>query len=196
MQAIANIAKAVCRVNGKDCGKAAELGSGSRERAKGMAKIAAKLQNWMAVHRGSSRESAKRQGYGNQERNWDKSKISEGNGMGKRERARKSSAERTRMRRRSRQNKSSMACISLIVLMLVGVMSVQIVSAYSRNQSYQAQEEELEAQLESEKARKKELEEYKKYVNTKEYIEQVAKAKLGLVYPNEVIYKEKEDSGK
>ena len=80
--------------------------------------------------------------------------------------------------------------------MLVGVMSVQIVSAYSRNQSYQAQEEELEAQLESEKARKKELEEYKKYVNTKEYIEQVAKAKLGLVYPNEVIYKEKEDSGK
>ena len=64
--------------------------------------------------------------------------------MGKRERARKSSAERTRMRRRSKQNKSSMVCISLIVLMLVGVMSVQIVSVYGRNQSYQAQEEELQ----------------------------------------------------
>ncbi len=116
--------------------------------------------------------------------------------MGKRERARKSSAERTRMRRRSKQNKSSMVCISLIVLMLVGVMSVQIVSVYGRNLSYQAQEEELQAQLETEQSRQKELEEYKKYVNTKEYIEQVAKTKLGLVYPNEVIYKEKEDAGK
>ena len=100
------------------------------------------------------------------------------------------------MRRRSKQNKSSVVCISLIVLMLVGVMSIQIVSVYGRNQSYQAQEEELQSQLESEQARQKELEEYKKYVNTKEYIEQIAKTKLGLVYPNEVIYKEKEGSGK
>lgn len=116
--------------------------------------------------------------------------------MGKRERARKSSAERTRMRRRSKQNKSSVICISFIVLMLVGVMSIQIVSVYGRNQSYRAQEEELQSQLDSEQARQKELEEYKKYVNTKEYIEQIAKTKLGLVYPNEVIYKEKEGSGK
>ncbi len=50
--------------------------------------------------------------------------------------------------------------------------------------------------METEQSRQKELEEYKKYVNTKEYIEQVAKTKLGLVYPNEVIYKEKEDAGK
>lgn len=89
-----------------------------------------------------------------------------------------------------------MVCITLIVLMLVGVMSVQIVSVYGRNQAYQAQEAELEAQLESEKARKKELKEYEKYINTKEYIEEVAKTKLGLVYSNEVIFKEKEASGK
>ncbi len=112
--------------------------------------------------------------------------------MSKRERARKSSAERTRLRRRKKQNKSSMVCITLIVLMLVGVMSVQIVSVYGRNQTYQAQE----AELESEKARKEEIKEYEKYINTKEYIEQVAKTKLGLVYPNEVIFKENEASQK
>ncbi len=116
--------------------------------------------------------------------------------MGKRERARKSSAERTRMRRRRKQNKSSMICITLIVLTLTGVMSVQIISVYEKNQSYLDQETELQAQLESEEQRKKELKEYEKYVNTKEYIEQVAKTKLGLVYSNEIIFKEKKSSGK
>ena len=111
--------------------------------------------------------------------------------MGKREKARRSSAERTRMRRRKKQNKSSMVCITLIVLMFVGVLSVQIISVYGRNQSYQVQEEELQSQLESQQSRQKELKEYEKYVTTREYIEQVAKTKLGLVYPNEIIFKEK-----
>ena len=111
--------------------------------------------------------------------------------MGKREKARRSSAERTRMRRRKKQNKSSMVCITLIVLMFVGVLSVQIISVYGRNQSYQVQEEELQSQLESQQSRQKELKEYEKYVTTREYIEQVAKTKLGLVYPNEIIFKDK-----
>lgn len=110
--------------------------------------------------------------------------------MEKRERARKSSAERTRMRRRRKQNKSSMICITLVVLTLIGVMSVQIVSVYNGNQSYKAQEAELQAQLKSEQQRREELKEYEQYVNTKEYIEQIAKTKLGLVYSNEIIFKE------
>lgn len=89
-----------------------------------------------------------------------------------------------------------MICITLIVLTLIGVMSVQITSVYHKNQSYLTQEAELQAQMESEEQRKEELKEYEKYVNTKEYIEQVAKTKLGLVYPNEIIFKEKKSSGK
>ena len=57
-----------------------------------------------------------------------------------------------------------MICITLIVLTLIGVMSVQIVSVYEKNQSYLVQETELQAQLESEEQRKKELKEYEKYV--------------------------------
>ena len=45
--------------------------------------------------------------------------------------------------------------------------------------------------MESQQSRQKELKEYEKYVTTREYIEQVAKTKLGLVYPNEIIFKEK-----
>lgn len=87
-----------------------------------------------------------------------------------------------------------MVCITLIVLMFVGVLSVQIISVYGRNRSYQEQEEELQAQLESEQTRQEELKEYEKYITTKEYIEQVAKTKLGLVYPNEIIFKEKKSA--
>lgn len=107
--------------------------------------------------------------------------------------ARKAGAQRTRMRRRRKQNKSAVLCISLIAMLLLGVMTVQNLSLYSKRQSYQAREEELQTQLESEEQRQIEMEEYKEYVTTEEYIEQTAKSKLGLVYPNEIIFKEKEE---
>lgn len=98
------------------------------------------------------------------------------------------------MRRKKKQNKSAVLCIALISLMLLGVMSVQIFSLYDRNLTYQVKEEELENQLESEEQRQAELKEYEEYIKTDEYIEQEAKSKLGLVYPDEIIFKEKEPS--
>lgn len=113
--------------------------------------------------------------------------------MEKRSETRRAGAQRTRMRRKRRQNKSAVLYIALISLMLLGVMSVQILSLYGRKQSYQMKEQELQTQLESEQQRQAELEEYEDYVTTEEYIEQTAKTKLGLVNPNEIIFKEKED---
>lgn len=113
--------------------------------------------------------------------------------MEKHKEARRAGAQRNRMRRKGKQNKSAVLCIALIALMLLGVMSVQILSLHDRKQSYQAREEELQTQLESEEQRQIELQEYEEYVTTEEYIEQTAKTKLGLVYPNEIIFKEKED---
>ena len=54
-----------------------------------------------------------------------------------------------------------------------------------------AQEEELIAQIEEEKARTEEIEELEAYVGTEEYVEQIAKDKLGLVYEDEIIFKSK-----
>ncbi len=112
--------------------------------------------------------------------------------MNRREMARKSGAQRTRMRRRRQQNKASMVCITLIVLILTGVTSVQIVSMHRKSQEYQAKETELRDRVAQEEQRKEDLEEYEDFVTTKEYIEQMAKKKLGLVYPNEIIFKEKD----
>ena len=45
----------------------------------------------------------------------------------------------------------------------------------------------LEAKVESEEQRAKDLEELEKYMQTKKYAEEVARGKLGLVYPDEVL---------
>ena len=54
------------------------------------------------------------------------------------------------------------------------------------------EEKRLEAEKEKQLDIKKDIEEKAVYVNTKAYIEDMAK-KLGLVYPDEVIFKPEED---
>lgn len=56
----------------------------------------------------------------------------------------------------------------------------------------QGPQENLQAQLEAESKRADELEDYKVYVKTKEYAEEVAKEKLGLVNPDEILLKPSE----
>ena len=74
---------------------------------------------------------------------------------------------------------------------MIGVMSVQIVNLYKKDQQYIAQEKSLIEQKEAELARQKELEEYEAYMQPQEYIEDTAKSKLGLVYKDEIIFKER-----
>ena len=57
---------------------------------------------------------------------------------------------------------------------------------------YQQKEEELTRKVQDEENRTKELEEYKVYVQTKQYAEEVAKEKLGLVNPDEILLKPKQ----
>lgn len=52
--------------------------------------------------------------------------------------------------------------------------------------------QELESEIEAEKERTETLDMYAKYVNTKQFVELMARNKLGLVYPNEIIFKDEE----
>ncbi len=45
----------------------------------------------------------------------------------------------------------------------------------------------LESQIEQENQRTKDLEELQKYMQTKKFVEEVAKERLGLVYPDEIV---------
>lgn len=94
------------------------------------------------------------------------------------------------MRRRTKSNRLAKLSISTMVILLVVLMSVQIVNLYHKNREYVAKEASLEAQKAAEESRQNELLEYEKYVKTQDYIEDTAQSKLGLVYEDQIIFKE------
>jgi len=80
----------------------------------------------------------------------------------------------------------------IVVLMLVVVVAVRSSELKQKQAVYAEREAALEKQIEEEKARTEEIEEYRKYTQTKKYVEEVAKDKLGLVYEGEIIFKEED----
>lgn len=86
------------------------------------------------------------------------------------------------------QHRLSMILVSCVIVILTGMISVASISLQKKNQAYKAQEAELEKQIEAEEARAEEIEEMEDYVGTDEYVEDVAKDKLGLAYPNEILF--------
>ena len=87
------------------------------------------------------------------------------------------------------QHKISVLSISCVIVLLAIILSVASISLREKNDSYKAQETELEAQLKEENARAEEIDALEEYVGTDEYVEDVAKEKLGLVNPNEILFK-------
>lgn len=101
----------------------------------------------------------------------------------------KKRSRRRRLRRGMRGHRQSVFAIIAVLILLVAVVSVNAMTLRAKEKSYQAQEIELAQQIEEEKARAKEIDELEKYVGTDEYVEEVAKEKLGLVHENEIIFK-------
>ena len=94
----------------------------------------------------------------------------------------------TRARRRMLEHRLSILMISCVIVVLGVTLSVASISLHKKNTEYKAQEAELERQLEEEELRAEEIDELEEYVGTDEYVEDVAKDKLGLVYPNEILF--------
>jgi cell division protein FtsB len=86
-------------------------------------------------------------------------------------------------------NKLGMASIGVVLIMVLIVIAVNCFRLFDKNQEYSRKEEILKEQIADEQKRTEEIEELKKYVQTKKYIEEVAKEKLGLVYEDEIIFK-------
>lgn len=92
--------------------------------------------------------------------------------------------------RKRHQNRFSMFLVSLVVLMIMVVVAVRSVELQQKIEGYDTQIASLTAQIDAENARTEEIEEYRKYTQTKAYVEEVAKDKLGLVYEGEILFKE------
>lgn len=80
--------------------------------------------------------------------------------------------------------------MSMVVLMIVIVVAVRSVELRDKIAVYESKETELQSQIDDEKDRAEEIEEFGKYTQTKKYAEEVAKDKLGLVYEGEVVFQE------
>ncbi len=92
--------------------------------------------------------------------------------------------------RKKRQNRMGMLLVTTVVLMMLLVVTVKSVELRERRETYMAREEALLLEIEEEQDRTEEIEEYGKYTQTKKFVEEVAKEKLGLVYEGEIIFKD------
>lgn len=86
-------------------------------------------------------------------------------------------------------NRMALIGITFVVFSLAVTVTIKGSSLKDKDLEYQIKEENLMVQKEKEKDRAAELSEYRIYVQTKQYIEEVAKQKLGLVNPDEILLK-------
>ena len=99
-----------------------------------------------------------------------------------------------RMKRKSKYswgNRMALIGITMVVLSLAVVTNVGASSLREKDLEYHQKETELMKTLAEEEARADQLEEYRIYVQTKQYVEKVAKEKLGLVKEDEILLKPK-----
>ena len=96
---------------------------------------------------------------------------------------------KARAKARALQHKISVLSISCVIVLLAVILSVASISLREKNEACKAQEAELEAQIEEASIRAEEIDALEEYVGTKEYVEDIAKEKLGLVNPNEILFK-------
>lgn len=83
-----------------------------------------------------------------------------------------------------------MIAISIVVCILLVILLFQGQSLQKKVKENEAKKEELEQQLSDEEARTEEIEEMQEYMQSDEYIEKIAKEKVGLIKDNEIIFKE------
>lgn len=95
---------------------------------------------------------------------------------------------RAKVRSERRSNRIGVISVSVIVMAVCGVLLVQMNELKEKDAKLQKQEEAVAQKLEEEKDRTDKLEEKRIYVQTKKYVEEVAK-KLGYVYPDEILFK-------
>ncbi len=83
-----------------------------------------------------------------------------------------------------------MFLISFVVIMLVVVVLFKSAELREKRDRYEARKQQLTAEIEYEEKRAEEIAEYETYTQTKAYVEEIARDKLGLVYEGEILFKD------
>ena len=99
-------------------------------------------------------------------------------------------ARRKIMYRKKSQNRFSMFLAVFVMLVILAVISVRSIYLSGRLAEYDAKKQELQTQNEEENRRTEQIEDYAKYTQTNEFVEEYARDKLGLVKDDEIIFKD------
>ena len=89
----------------------------------------------------------------------------------------------------NRHKRRSMIYISCILTIMIAVLLVLSFRLDSQRKSLLAESQDLANKKQVEMERSEEIEKYKESTDTREFIEQKAKEKLGLLYENERVFK-------
>ena len=92
--------------------------------------------------------------------------------------------------RKKYQNRFSMCLVSMVVIVIMIMVQVKNNELQQKIDAKNEELQLLESQIEAEKQRELEIQEYGKEVQTKGYIENSAREKLGLVYEDEILLKQ------
>ena len=93
-------------------------------------------------------------------------------------------------RKTSVQTKMAMLCISTVMCLLLFFLVYESRSMQGKIQVNESKKASLEQQIASEEERTDEIDAMKEYMQSDEYIEKIAREKIGLVKDNEIIFKE------
>ena len=94
-----------------------------------------------------------------------------------------------RRRRRRGHDRLSRMLISIVVIVLLVGLTIQSQQMKEKNETYAQQIAALDAQIESENQRSEEIDAMQEYMTTDEFVESVARDRLGLVYEGDTIFK-------
>ena len=92
--------------------------------------------------------------------------------------------------RKRTQNRFSMILVVMVVALITVAVAMRSVELKQRLDVKDAEVAALNEQIAAEQQKAEEIEEFRKYTQTKRYVEEVAKEKLGLVYEGEIIFQE------
>ena len=92
---------------------------------------------------------------------------------------------------RKKSSGQSRSYIAIMALFLVIVMCAQLFILYNKSVAYAEKEEALKQELSGLMDRQQELEDYELYTQSDEYTKNTAQSKLGLVYENEIVFRER-----
>ena len=94
-----------------------------------------------------------------------------------------------RQRRKKRTIKIGAVTAAAAIVLLAVILVANGLSLRRKNQQYEAQIQSLNAQVAAQEERQEALTAREAYMQTQDYVEEIAQEKFGLVYPDEIHFR-------